>query len=109
MALFSWMILTVAFSAVDRYFERNVQVVYDLPVLSSGLVTIGRGTPGAYVVVEDNGRKVRCRGDSYHHLVKKGKPLSADLIYSETFMGFEQTDCNVRLSELSSYHAMNAS
>ncbi|MER2498915.1 hypothetical protein ABS858_22840 [Vibrio neptunius] len=46
MALFSWMILTVAFSAVDRYFERNVQVVYDLPVLSSGLVTIGRGTPG---------------------------------------------------------------
>ncbi|OAM98169.1 hypothetical protein AZ468_21880 [Vibrio europaeus] len=96
-AFFSWMILVFVFSMIDKYFERNVLIVNDLPVLSSGLAIIGRGGQGAYVIVEDNGRRVKCRG-FYYHLVKKGKPLSANLTYSTTFIGFEKTNCKVRLS-----------
>ena len=96
-AFFSWMILVFVFSMIDKYFERNVLIVNDLPVLSSGLAIIGRGGQGAYVIVEDNGRRVKCRG-FYYHLVEKGKPLSANLTYSTTFIGFEKTNCKVRLS-----------
>lgn len=96
-AFFAWMILVFVLSMADKHLGKSIRIVNDLPAISSGFTIIGRAKQGAYVIVEDNGRKVRCRG-YYYHLVEKGRPLSVDLIYSTTFIGFEKTDCHVRLS-----------
>ncbi len=89
-----WMLTIGLLSVSDRYFDRNETIIPNLEVVESGTTSIGRGK-GAYVIVRDKGRLVKCRG-YFNLLLERDQRLVADLIYSNTLIGFEKTDCKVK-------------
>ncbi|MGY3687545.1 hypothetical protein ACXAAV_12785 [Vibrio coralliilyticus] len=91
-----WMLTVGLLTVSDRYFDRNERIASNLEVVASGTMLIGR-SKGAYVVVRDEGRAVTCRG-YFDHLLERNERLTVDLIYSDTLIGFEQIDCEIKLS-----------
>ncbi|NRF28941.1 hypothetical protein [Vibrio coralliilyticus] len=91
-----WLLMAGLLTVSDRYFDRNEMISSNLEVVAAGTTSIGR-SQAAYVVVRDKGRAVTCRG-YFNHLLERDGSLTVDLIYSDTLIGFEQIDCEVKLS-----------
>ncbi|WP_179292284.1 hypothetical protein [Vibrio coralliilyticus] len=91
-----WVLMVGLLTVSDRYFDRNERIISNLEIVASGTMLIGR-SKGAYVVVRDKGRAITCRG-YFDHLFERNERLTVDLIYSDTLIGFEQIDCEIKLS-----------